>query len=78
MNTHRYHYIEYELLRLALQDTGDGLGSPTSLPVLWAAFRQWLPDVENREIVDALKRLQPQYLTLLKSPTSRIPRDRQR
>ena len=65
MTAQRYHYIEHEILQLVLQPS-DHLGYPTGLPTLANAFRQWLPDIADREIVDALKRLSPKYLTLLK------------
>jgi hypothetical protein len=66
MDGERYHYIDHELLRLTLHDSSDAQGFPTSLPMLWSAFRRWLPDITDREIVDSLKRLQPQYIALWK------------
>jgi hypothetical protein len=65
MNAQRHHCIEHEILRLTLENS-DHLGYSTSLPTVTNAFRQWLPDILHREIVDALKRLSPKYLTLLK------------
>jgi hypothetical protein len=65
MQAKRYHYIEYEILRLVLEHS-DHLGYPTDLPTLANLFRANLPNATNAELVDALKRLNSKYLTLLK------------
>lgn len=53
-------------LRLTLQapDPVGGFGS--DLRALGSTFRRWPPDVADGEIVDALKRLWPRYVTLWK------------
>lgn len=65
MATEREHYIAHGLIRVVLQYP-DKLGYFTDLRSLATYFRQWLPDIGDHEIVDAMKRLVPQYLTLLK------------
>jgi hypothetical protein len=50
-------------LRLVLQHS-DHSGYPTNLPGLETFFRRTVPDIKDRELVDALKRLCPKYLTL--------------
>lgn len=42
------------------------LGYGTTLPGLAQILRQTVADIDNREIVDTLKRLRPQYVTLWK------------
>jgi len=65
MEAQRFQYIECEILRLVLYHS-DHLGYPTTLPALASFFRQSLPDIADREMVDALKRLSPKHLTLRK------------
>jgi len=66
MEAKRYHYIEHEILRLVLHHS-DSSGYPTSVPLLETILRTALSDIEDREVVDALKRLcQRQQLTLWK------------
>ena len=65
MSLRRYQCIERALLTLALQGEVQS-GYPTDLPMLQAAFRQWLPDIRGQEIVDALRRLHPKHVTLWK------------
>jgi len=69
----RYHYIEHQILKLVLQHS-DHLGYPTRLSDLSAFFRRTLPDIEDRELVDALKRLrQGERLTLCKYVNGQEP-----
>jgi hypothetical protein len=72
MQALRHHYIEHEILRLVLQHS-DHLGYPTSLPGLATFFRPTLQNIEDRELVDALKRLSPKYLTLCKYVNGQSP-----
>ena len=65
MEPRRSQVIEHEILRLVLAHS-DHLGYSTSLPVLNGAFREILPDVSDRELVNTLKRLQPKQLKLKK------------
>ena len=65
MEAKRYHYIEHEILRFVLQYS-DHLGYQTDLPQLATFLRETLPDIQNPELVDSLKRLRPKYLTLWK------------
>ena len=69
MEPKRYHYIEYQILKLVLQITGDALGYPATVPSLLTLLQQGLPsitNITNQELVDTLKRLRPKYLTLWK------------
>lgn len=50
---------------MLLQST-DHLGHPTNLSLLATFFRPTFVDIDNRELVEALKRLRPKYLTLCK------------
>ena len=50
---------------MVLQCT-DHLGYPTDLGRLATDFRPIFADIDNRELVEALKRLSPKYLTLCK------------
>lgn len=65
MATLRHHRIEHEILNLTLQHA-DPLGRPFRLAELAVFFRQTLPDIGDRELVDTFKRLRPDYLTLWK------------
>src|ERR1700722_8020439 len=65
MAAHRYQQIEHGILRVVLQCT-DHLGYPTHLASLATFFRPTFPDVNDRELVEALKRLRPRYLTICK------------
>jgi predicted nucleotide-binding protein len=68
----RHQYIEHEILRLVLQHS-DHLGYPTSLPGLESVLRPKLPNIQDRELVDALKRLSPKYITLCKYVNGQPP-----
>lgn len=63
--TMRYQRIEQEILTLVL-GFSDHSGYSTNLPSLALVLGPRVPDTEHRELVDALKRLSPQYLTLQK------------
>jgi len=65
MQAKRYQQIEHAILTLVLKH-GDHQGYATTLPTLVNILRQTFPDIADREILDALKRLRPRYLTLLK------------
>jgi predicted nucleotide-binding protein len=65
MAAYRFQKIEHGILRMLLQST-DHLGHPTSLSSLTTFFRPTFADIDNRELVEALKRLRPKYLTLCK------------
>lgn len=83
MSPKRHQIVEHAILTLVLRYS-DHLGYANTLPGLAQILRQTVADIDNREVVDTLKRLQPQYLTLwkwseehhrfLKYPTE-IPRD---
>lgn len=83
MGPKRHQLVEHAILSLVLRFS-DHLGYANTLPGLATILRQTLPDIDNREVVDTLKRLRPQYLTLwkwseehhrfLEYPTE-IPRD---
>jgi hypothetical protein len=66
MEALRHHYIEHEILRRVLEDRGDPDGLSVSVPDLRLFFRDWFPDLQDRELVDALKCLHPNHLTLHK------------
>ena len=72
IDPHRSRRIEYELLRMVVQ-CQDHLGYHASLGTLADFFRPNIPDIENRELVDALKRLQPKYLSLCKYVSGGAP-----
>lgn len=65
MPAYRFQKIEHGILRMLLQST-DHLGHPTNLSLLATFFRPTFVDIDNRELVEALKRLRPKYLTLCK------------
>jgi hypothetical protein len=65
VDPHRSRKIEYELLRMVVQ-CQDHLGYHATLGNLALFFRPNIPDIENRELVEALKRLRPKYLALCK------------
>ena len=65
MPVRRHQFIEHEILTLALLHS-DNSGYPVSLPDLTNLFRERLPDIADSELVDALKRLHPKFLTLRK------------
>jgi hypothetical protein len=65
MPAYRFQKIEYGILRMLLQ-SADHLGHPTDLNSLATFFRPTFADIDNRELVEALKRLRPKYLTLCK------------
>ncbi len=61
----RHQVLEYAILNMVLKHA-DHHGYGPTLPTLAAILRQTLPDIADREIVDTIKRLSPQYLTLRK------------
>lgn len=61
----RHQVLEHAILTLVLKH-GDHQGYGPTLPTLVEILRQTLPDIADREIVDTIKRLSPQYLTLSK------------
>ena len=65
MQIKRYQLVEHAILALLLRYS-DHLGYANTLPGLAQILRQTVADVDNREIVDTLKRLRPQCLTLWK------------
>ena len=83
MGPERHQLIEHAILTLVLRYS-DHLGYANTLPGLAQILRQTVADIDNREVVDTLKRLQPHYLTFwkwseehhgfLEYPTE-IPRD---
>jgi hypothetical protein len=83
MGPKRHQLVEHAILTLVLRYS-DHLGYGNTLPGLAQILRQTVADIDNREVVDTLKRLRPQYLTLwkwseehhrfLEYPTE-IPRD---
>lgn len=62
---YRYQHVEHAILTLLLK-YGDHQGYANTLPGLANILRQTFADITNREIIDTLKRLEPQYLTLWK------------
>jgi hypothetical protein len=62
---HRYQHVEHAILTLVLKH-GDHKGYANTLPGFANVLRPTFPDVTTREIIDTLKRLEPQYLTLWK------------
>lgn len=65
MRAKRHQQVEHAILSLVVKHS-DHLGYPASLPSLATMLRQKFSDIDNREIVDTLKRLRPKYLTLWK------------
>jgi len=65
MSPKRHQIVEHAILTLVLRYS-DHLGYANTLPGLATILRQTVPDIDNREIVDTLKRLRPQYLRLWK------------
>lgn len=67
--TKRYQYLEHALLTLVLRH-GDHQGYSPTLPTLVSILRERFadrfPDINDREVVDTLKRLSPRHLTLRK------------
>lgn len=63
IDPNRSRRIDYALLRAAVL-CQDDLGYDATL--LGLATLTNIPDIEKREVVDALKRLRPKYLTLCK------------
>jgi len=61
----RHQQVEHAILTLLLRYS-DHLGYSNTLPGLASILRQTFSDTDNRETVDTLKRLRPQYLTLWK------------
>ena len=70
---HRYQRIEHEMLSLVLQSS-DHLGYATTLGDLTNIFRPTFADIDNRELVDALKRLnEKKYIALCKYQNGQPP-----
>lgn len=65
MGAKRHQFVEHAILTLVLRFS-DHLGYANTLPGLAQILRQTVPDIDSREVVDTLKRLRPQYLTLAK------------
>ena len=65
MGVRRHQQVEHAILTLVLR-CSDHLGYANTLPGLASILRQTFADIDNREIVDTIKRLRPQYLTLAK------------
>jgi hypothetical protein len=65
MGPKRHELVEHAILTLVLR-CSDHLGYGNTLPGLAQILRQTVADIDNREVVDTLKRLRPQYLTLSK------------
>jgi hypothetical protein len=65
MQPKRHQLVEHAILTFVLR-ASDHLGYSNTLPGLAQIIRETLTDIDNREIVDTLKRLRPQYLTLWK------------
>ena len=61
----RYQHVEHGILTLILKHS-DHRGYGNTLSGLASILRQTVPDIANREIIDTLKRLEPQYITLWK------------
>ncbi len=61
----RHQVLEHAILTLVLKHGGHQGYGPT-LPTLSGILRKTLADIVDREIVDTIKRLSPQYLTLSK------------
>lgn len=61
----RYQHVEHAILTL-VRKHGDDQGYATTLPTLANMLRETFPDIADREITDALKRLNRHYLTLWK------------
>jgi hypothetical protein len=61
----QYQHVEHAILTLVLKH-GDQRGYATTLPTLANILRQTFPEITNLQIIDTLKRLEPQYITLWK------------
>jgi hypothetical protein len=61
----RHQHVEHTILTLVLRH-GDHQGYANTLPGLASILRRTFPDIDDREIVDTLKRLSPRCLTLSK------------
>jgi len=61
----RHERVEHAILTLVLRH-GDHQGYSNTLGGLAAILRDTFSDIDNREVVDALKRLMPKYLMLCK------------
>lgn len=72
LDIHRSRRIEHCLLRTVVQ-CQDHLGYHATLSSLANGFQADIPNIENRELVEALKRLQPKYLTLCKYVSGGAP-----
>ena len=60
MEPRRHQQLEYAILTLILRHS-DPQGYGNTLGGLASILRQTFPDIDNRELVDTLKRLRPQY-----------------
>jgi hypothetical protein len=65
MGPKRHQLVEHGILTIVLRYS-DHVGYANTLPGLTQILRQTMADIDNREVVDTLKRLRPQYLTLSK------------
>lgn len=61
----QYQHVEHSILTLVLKH-GDHRGYAITLPTLANTLRQTFPEITNLQIIDTLKRLEPQYITLWK------------
>jgi predicted nucleotide-binding protein len=67
MGAKRYQQIEHAILTRALQGSGsDNLGYSTTLHALASSLAPTIGTIEDRELMESLMRLQPQYLALWK------------
>jgi hypothetical protein len=65
MGAKRHLQVEFAILSIVLKHS-DHLGYPGGLSSLASVLHQKFADINNREIVDTLKRLRPRYITLWK------------
>src|SRR4051794_14160212 len=61
----RHQHVEHAILSL-VNACDDRDGYPNTMPGLASILRRELPDITDREILDALKRLNGHYLTIYK------------
>jgi hypothetical protein len=70
----RHQHVEHAILALVLKcgdHQGYGVGLPTLVSILRERFSDRFPDIDDREVVDTLKRLSPRYITLRKYSAAR-------
>ena len=63
--TKRYQHVEHVILTLVLKH-GDHKGYATTLATLANILRQTFPDIAKPEIIDTIKRLEPEHIALCK------------